>query len=52
VLFLGLLGERKGIYDLLKAFSQISAFVPDMKLLVGGNGEVEKVAEAVKSLWA
>ncbi len=48
VLFLGMFGERKGVYDLLKAFSQISALVPDMELFLGGNGEVDEVAEAVK----
>jgi glycosyltransferase involved in cell wall biosynthesis len=47
VIFLGLLGNRKGIYDLLAAFSRIAPSVPKMQLLIGGNGEVDKVTEAV-----
>lgn len=46
-LFLGLLGERKGIYDLLVAFSRIAGQIPNAKLLVGGNGEEQQVRQKV-----
>jgi glycosyltransferase involved in cell wall biosynthesis len=42
VLFLGLVGRRKGIYDLLEAFKEALNQVPEIHLTVGGNGEVEK----------
>lgn len=42
VLFLGLVGENKGIYDLLTAFAAAVINVPQLCLCVGGNGEVEK----------
>jgi len=42
VLFLGIIGHRKGVYDLLPAFADARATVPGMKLLVGGNGEVDQ----------
>lgn len=42
VLFLGIIGHRKGVYDLLPAFAQALAARPGMKLLIGGNGEVDQ----------
>ena len=42
VLFLGIIGHRKGVYDLLPAFAEALQARPGMKLLVGGNGEVEQ----------
>jgi glycosyltransferase involved in cell wall biosynthesis len=42
VLFLGILGQRKGIYDLLKIWPEVLKEVPQAVLLVGGNGEVEQ----------
>lgn len=42
VLFLGLVGERKGIYDLLPAFRKAASENPELRLVVGGNGEIEK----------
>jgi len=42
VLFLGILGERKGVFDLLQAWPQVLKNRPTAKLLVGGNGEIEK----------
>lgn len=42
VLFLGRLGERKGIYDLLKAFKIVMDTIPDAVLKIGGDGEIEK----------
>ncbi len=42
VLFLGLVGDRKGVYDLLPAFAAALKTVPQLFLRIGGNGEVEK----------
>jgi glycosyltransferase involved in cell wall biosynthesis len=42
VLFMGLVAEQKGIYELLSAFRLASADVPQLKLVVAGDGEIEK----------
>lgn len=49
-LFLGILGARKGIYDLLDALVLAKAAIPNLHLVVGGNGEVEQVRQRVQSL--
>jgi glycosyltransferase involved in cell wall biosynthesis len=41
VLFLGMLGRRKGIYDLLASWPAITAEIPGARLLIGGNGEID-----------
>ncbi|MBN8507445.1 MAG: glycosyltransferase family 4 protein [Burkholderiales bacterium] len=41
-LFLGVIGKRKGVYDLLPALAQALRQVPGLRLLIGGNGEVER----------
>ena len=46
VLFLGLIGKRKGVYDLLQAFAAAVTNVPQLFLRIGGDGEIEK-AEAM-----
>ncbi|MFG1349878.1 glycosyltransferase family 4 protein [Xanthobacter autotrophicus] len=50
ILFLGLVGNRKGVFDLIPAFAEVHARFPDARLIIGGNGEVEKAAELVRSL--
>ena len=50
VLFLGILGTRKGIYDLLASWPAVLKAVPHARLLIGGNGEVEKSKEMVRKL--
>lgn len=50
VLFLGVLGQRKGIYDLLECWPKILKELPGARLLVGGNGEVEKAKKLVETL--
>lgn len=50
VLFLGILGQRKGIYDLLEVWPEVVKAVPYARLLIGGNGEVEKAKETVEKL--
>jgi glycosyltransferase involved in cell wall biosynthesis len=42
VLFLGLIGERKGAYDLLNAFAEVRSTCPSMRLVLAGNGEIDK----------
>ena len=43
-LFLGRIGERKGVYDLLKVASK----VPNIKIIIAGDGETEKARSIVK----
>lgn len=50
ILFLGRLGERKGIYDLLNAFKGVVGYVPDAVLKIGGDGEVEECKKLVIDL--
>lgn len=50
LLFLGLLGRRKGIFDLLEAFARAQAVHPDMRLVVGGNGEIEAATRHARDL--
>ena len=47
-LFLGELGKRKGIYELLEVLSEIKD--SNIKLLYGGNGEVENVNRRIVEL--
>ncbi|WP_250958210.1 glycosyltransferase family 4 protein [Rhizobium sp. CG5] len=50
VLFLGLVGTRKGTYDLIEAFAKVHARHPDAKLIIGGNGETERAQQAIDGL--
>ena len=50
VLILGIVGERKGIYDLLPALSQALQAVPQLHLQIGGDGEVDKAKEKAHDL--
>jgi len=47
VLFMGRLGKRKGTYDLLSGFDKAIKIVPDLQLILGGDGDVEKVRDFV-----
>lgn len=49
ILFLGVLGHRKGIYDLLEAMPRVLAANPDVELMVGGNGEIDVVRSKVSA---
>ena len=46
--FMGRLGKRKGTYDLLEAFKQLATEYPNAKLLLGGDGDIEKVDDFIK----
>lgn len=49
-LFLGYIGKRKGIYDLIDVLSsEQNGFAGTYHLTVGGNGEVEQLKEIISS---
>jgi glycosyltransferase involved in cell wall biosynthesis len=50
VVFLGVICDRKGIYDLLSAFKLGHETIPEMQLLMGGHGEVDEATAAVQAL--
>ncbi len=50
LLFLGRLGKRKGIYDLLEALARVKKKFPNVHLKCGGDGEWDFVAYRAKSL--
>lgn len=43
LLFLGRLGQRKGVYDLLQAAARIAPRYPALRVLLGGDGDIEEV---------
>lgn len=47
ILFLGRIGERKGIYELVRALALVRDDFPDARLIVGGDGELEYLAGLV-----
>ena len=50
ILFLGLVGDRKGVFDLLPAFAGIAPDRPTAHLTVAGNGEVDRASAAAAVL--
>lgn len=50
ILFFGLVGTRKGVYDLLPAFKDALAQCPSLRLIIGGNGEVNHAQTLAKDL--
>jgi glycosyltransferase involved in cell wall biosynthesis len=52
LLFLGLVSERKGAFELLKALRRAldAPAAPDLKLVLAGNGELEKARALVREL--
>lgn len=45
---LGRVGERKGIYDVIKAVKLAVKEVPDILVMIAGDGEVDKARELVR----
>jgi glycosyltransferase involved in cell wall biosynthesis len=43
LLFLGRLGKRKGTYDLIEAVTRLAPVHPDLRLFLGGDGDVDAV---------
>lgn len=48
ILFLGRIGQRKGIYDLIEVVSKLVPEFPNLKLYVGGDGEVDKLKQIIQ----
>lgn len=49
-LFMGAIGDRKGIFDLLEVISQNKQeFFGKMNLVIGGNGEVKRLSEFIET---
>ncbi len=46
--FLGLIGERKGVFLLLKVFKKLLEEFPKAVLNIGGNGDVERLYKVVE----
>ena len=49
-LFMGAIGDRKGIFDALEAVSNLKKQGLKLKLVVGGNGEIDRFHNEVKRL--
>lgn len=50
ILFLGLIGPRKGTFDLIDSFAEIAPSHADARLVIGGNGQVEDAAAQIDRL--
>jgi len=48
ILFLGKLGQRKGTYELIEAMKIVIPRFPDLKLYLGGDGDVDEVQKIIK----
>ena len=48
--FLGLIGERKGIFDLLKVVKRLIDDGIEVKLRIGGNGEIDRLRKEITDL--
>jgi glycosyltransferase involved in cell wall biosynthesis len=48
-LFLGRLGKRKGVTDLVRAIREVKKVIPEVKLFCGGDGEIEAVRNEIES---
>lgn len=49
ILFAGTIIERKGYADLIKGFAKISHKHKDWKIIMAGNGEIEKAQSIAKN---
>jgi len=50
ILFLGRLGARKGVYELLEAVKAILPTCPGLRLVCAGDGEIQQVRRRVEEL--
>jgi glycosyltransferase involved in cell wall biosynthesis len=50
LLFLGHLLPDKGVFDLIEAFAQVARRVPDLRLVLGGIGQIEALRERAAQL--
>lgn len=49
-LFLGRVGERKGTFDLLAAFSKVVSAIPEARLVIGGDGDISRLNSEIERL--
>jgi len=47
ILYLGLINEKKGIFDLIPVISKICEEIGNIRLIVGGVGEVERMCQEI-----
>lgn len=50
ILFLGIIGPRKGTFDLIRAFAAIHPHYPQARLVIGGNGQLSEAAKLAADL--
>lgn len=50
ILFMGRMGQRKGVYDLLDVVSELASEHKDLELYLGGDGEIDKVKKIVNDM--
>lgn len=50
ILFLGRAGERKGLFDLLEALALVRPAFPEVRLAIGGDGDVAQVLRRAQAL--
>ncbi|WP_199482738.1 glycosyltransferase [Vibrio owensii] len=48
ICFLGRVGHRKGVNDLFRALVKVKEQCPDVRLLIGGDGDIEKYRAITK----
>ncbi|MDQ2987082.1 MAG: glycosyltransferase family 4 protein [Armatimonadota bacterium] len=47
-IFMGAMGDRKGAFDLAEAFVEVGRLRPNARLIMAGNGEVDRVRNILK----
>jgi glycosyltransferase involved in cell wall biosynthesis len=50
IVFMGLVGPRKGTFDLIRAFHDIHDRHPDVRLIIGGNGQIAEAKALISEL--
>lgn len=50
ILFLGDIGNRKGIFDLIYVFNDLLKIDRDFELYIGGNGDINKMSNLINEL--
>lgn len=48
ILMMGRLGEKKGVFDLIKAIEKIVRVVPTVQFILAGDGDIDKVKKIVQ----
>ena len=48
ILFIGLISQRKGIYDLVRALPEVIKAVPEARLVAAGPGEIDAVRRCAR----